>query len=338
MSLLVLPIDLQRSIAEYLLPNHCFSLACASREIYHFLRDLLAKHARLFEQYSVIDTAGAGPLLWDVLADVLDDPRKGWYIRELNLPGYREVERQQPIALKALESIEVAAAALASFYRRQRGGRSGKDSHPVLESKSVFIDIIRNGKDLPVIVLLLYNLPYLATLRMTVGPQDWGILADFLDCCTLIPTDPAIAQLLPLKRLKSAAIAHWDTENSCSFDWVSLLIRFPSVRTIAAQLMGGGTYRLENPVSCQPLGRDLEEFCFIGCQLDLDELRCVLDDIKALRTFTYTSGGAIVDEHLFKPRKIIAALIEHAYHSLERLVLEDWTDDKIPENQRWRNV
>lgn len=187
-------------------------------------------------------------------------------------------------------------------------------------------------------MLLLHHLPYFQSIRITDGHLE--LFEEFMEHWAFAPMDPSLPQGLPFKRLKSASIAHWDTDMSCNFDWACYFMHAPSINTFAAKLMGGGRIPLrllEEYVRHDTVGHKLKELYFEYSQLSLNELEVVLASKEALERFTYDSGGASIHDGLFQPKRIISALLAYAGHSLERLVLTDFTDDTIPGNRLWDN-
>lgn len=109
-----------------------------------------------------------------------------------------------------------------------------------------------------------------------------------------------------------------------SADWVLLFLRVPSLRTFAANMMGGDFwYEGELPaISFYPHPQsNIEEFFLIDCQFDAEVVEYLLSSTQALKRFTYVAGGCIMSDDLYDAKLVLKALGEHARHSLECLVL-----------------
>ncbi|KAI8930399.1 hypothetical protein NX059_012479 [Plenodomus lindquistii] len=324
MSFLSLPIALLISIAEHLEPDSCLALASTCSELRTCMQSLLSKHTSLRAEYAVIETRGAGPILWTIFRDSLVDPCKAWHVRELNLPHTREHQRQTPIPDKELMSLKQAVQALMPLY----------PSELVFKLEA---GILRGDAN-AIVVLLVHHLPNLQTIRITDFQLE--LFEEFMEHWADASTDSTLAPMLPFQRLRSASVAHWDTEYSCRFDLARYFIHAPAINTFAGKLMGGGvvpSLYWEEPLQRGRIGRGLKELYFTCSSLNFDELKIILAGIAALQSFTYDFGGAIVDDRTFHPKKIIAGLLLHAGHSLRRLVVTDYTDDNTPSNQRWRS-
>ncbi|KAF2852739.1 hypothetical protein T440DRAFT_466326 [Plenodomus tracheiphilus IPT5] len=343
MALLDLPPDVKIGIAEHLDPDNCLALALTCSELHSCIQDVLSVHTRLLAENSIIDATGADPVLWTVLTDILEEPRKGWYVRELNLPSSCQEQRQDPLSDAELDLFMSATQALAPIYPRPPEPRRDDHSYHLSDSSdsdpvSHVGNALVNGDVNVAIVLLVHHLPNLQTIRIT--DYHLGLFADFLEHWAVARTSPPSTLKLPFRRLKSASIAHWDTEGSCNFKWATNFMHAPVIDTIAAQSMGGGHVMLpcwSVAFLRNKIGHNLKELYFTCSQLDLQKLDVVLEGIAALERFTYDSGGAIVDDQPFRPKRILAALVMHAGHSLQKLVLTDFTDDNIPSNRVFRS-
>lgn len=150
-----------------------------------------------------------------------------------------------------------------------------------------------------------------------------------------VVSDPKTVRPGTLANLKTACIAHWDTEGQISSDYVTELLRIPSLQTITGQLVGTdrGSDRVfdKNPPTISNLTR-LE---FTNSLFKLDGLRSILAQIHALETFVYGDGGAQIgwdaDTDLCG---IIAVVQETQGHSLLHLeVMDDasgiWPDGNL---------
>ena len=93
MSLPLLPTELILNIIEYLDPTSTLHLALSSKAQSKLCEDRLREHATLFEEYSVIRPSNDRYLIWVIIKEILRDPSKGWYVRELDLVCARPEKR-----------------------------------------------------------------------------------------------------------------------------------------------------------------------------------------------------------------------------------------------------
>ncbi|KAH7356207.1 hypothetical protein BKA66DRAFT_501680 [Pyrenochaeta sp. MPI-SDFR-AT-0127] len=354
MAFSTLPPELKLNIAEQLDPASSLNFALTSRDHAKLCRSTLRNHARLFAEWQVIDTAHGGvhagrseaTLLWSTLKEVLEDPRKGWYVRELNLPSSRRyhwdisnlgILPPDLLAAPPKEDQHIfkkAAQALGGLYPISAAEIDDDDRYRFdeIQHPSDFIatleDRITAGYDDAIIAILVHHLPYLKTIRFTDSETD---------CFELMMRrvasgykDPAIAARLPFQHLTTAAVAHYDSEMCCNADWACFFLCVPSMQTFVAEAMGERTLFGNRqgflPDAAVPISNVTEMF-FDRCQFDVEALHVILAGVKHLKRFTYHGGGPIVSESAwYEPKKVIAAIAAHVGHSLEELVLGQGDD------------
>lgn len=330
MSLPDLPPELKLNIVEYLDPEAAFHFALTCKRHSSLCNDLLQEHARLFAKYSIVKPTNNGTLVWDFTKEVLRDPRKGWYVRELNLITDRPdthgsmPEKDENLYRAAAEEILPLYPYGPTFFAAEPDDNSRELDRDMDEC------IVNHFED-PILVILIHHLPRLRTFRMTDIIRG-DCLLRFMRRVAAGYQNPALAPQMPLQYLKTAAIAHYDTESSCSVDWAIYFLCVPSLRTFAAFMMGSehvedddGDMNSEAylyntadvPVS------NVEELVFHNCQFDPKTLDLILPMIKNLKRVEYQAGGHAVAYQDYEPRKVIKALATHVGHSLEDLYLAE---------------
>lgn len=334
MSLSALPTELKLGFVHYLDPESTlwFALTCKAHAA--ICKSYLQVHAQRLDQHQSIETDHEGTLLWQFLLEVLDEPSKGWYIRELNLPAgrqysWREVDRDyRPIPTKDEQNIfRTAAQKLQEFYPVLRPGEENYCSNAEYSDSNdmiaLIIDRIEQGHEDGIIILLLHYLPLLGTIRLT-AIKNAG-LESALYRITRAHKRPSFH--LPLRHIKTFAIAHSDDMYCCTANWACILPRLPSLTTLVARQLGNAASASFRDEVASPAS-NLAEMYLSQCQFDAGKFGAVLGNIKALKRFTYSSGGSRVSDFMFEPKRIIKALSEYAAHSLEELYfdLENWWD------------
>lgn len=328
MSFLTTPLELKLCVAEYLDPASAFDFAITNRSHWYLCASLIQKHKRLFTEYQKIDTANAGRLVWTKLEEILNDPSRGWYVRELNLPGGRQtnwhatVHGSGPVNPQAPNIPDTYFALFSAAARKLKDRYPtkiiGQDEDDEIQDIAAYIEeSIAQGKDSGIVALLVHHLPKLKILRFTDNVEY--VFQTLLEQVAIGYGDPMRAPMMPFQRLESAAVAHWDTEGSCSPRWALNLSCIPSFRRFAAQAIGG---LMANRGALLPTKSNTKEIFFMGSMVHVCALRVILGGIKALERFSYDCGGAIVStDSTFAPKRVIKALAKYQAHSLEELIL-----------------
>ena len=125
-----LPVELQLDILEQLQPQWSFNFAISCKEHYESCRSVLSHHTVEFSKCQTIDLEdpesfpidGEYNVAWKVLQAIFEDPRKGWYITELEIPWRRLNEWTDedgfsiPFPEENGDIFKAAARSLADLY------------------------------------------------------------------------------------------------------------------------------------------------------------------------------------------------------------------------------
>lgn len=87
-----LPTELLHQIFDLILPADIENFACVSRAIYLMSASVLAKHKALIRKYHKLEETEPDESIVGVLRDVLNQPRVGHYVREIELGLLQESE------------------------------------------------------------------------------------------------------------------------------------------------------------------------------------------------------------------------------------------------------
>lgn len=357
-----LPAELKLQILSHAEPLPTLQLALTCRDLFKLARERLA----LFKSYARI-TPGDGeeedadheneeesevpvgyqqhekrknPSLWQTTLEILADPWKGACVRELNIVAACP-ERIENLSEEHKTIFKTAATEIISRYAGTEDSgfwvteeQNTETLEQVFEQPWALLEA-----DMMVIILLHYCAE-IHTFRMT--SHGCGVLAMFLRRLAACYQDPETAPSLPLQRLKTVAIAHYDTESSLSIDWAVYFMCVPSVRTFAGFMMGSEDVNgfdagdddedeWETNASSEAYLRNtvgavsnVEELVLTQSQMDPRSFDTLLPMIRGLKKFSYDSGGHCVAYTDVHPRKVIRALARHAAHSLEELQLVHW--------------
>ncbi|KAF2680813.1 hypothetical protein K458DRAFT_406970 [Lentithecium fluviatile CBS 122367] len=326
MTLHTLPAEVRLAIAELLDARTCFKFALASREDYRLYSSLLAEYKALFARYNTIDTHNAGRLVWDVTNEIIERPEIAQYVEDVSFPLTRQSVWDEDLYLDRSDISPNTPSIVPENVVRLYADAAMKN--PILQEVSEKCDYVRMnwsmeqtmriGSDEPIAALLVAMATNLRTLRFT----EFSINYEFLELVqrtVLASADPVKPPSLPFQNLTFAAIACEDTEGCCKARWADLFISLPSLRGFAADKIGG---------SLDPWWEEsksnVKDIRFQFSLFDPEALEAILGRIRSLRSFSYEDGGAIVSEEgCFASRRVTAALLKYAAHSLEELILSD---------------
>jgi hypothetical protein len=320
MSLYDLPVELQLTIAESLDPKSCFNFACTSHERFHTCASLVARHKQYWERYNTIDAGDhdAGRLIWDVTKEILEEERRVAYIKDISLPGRRQPMWDGDAGSPA--SITSASSQVPEDYVQIYMAAVRKD----LDLYGTTWDMegtVRVGAGDPILAILLLRASELHTLRYTDAGTFTHELFQVIKGIAMTYSDPARCLSLPFQKLTYVAIAHHDSEMSCYAAWAKVFLAVPSLKGFAAHMMGGTLDSANYADSL--LQSNVKSILFHYSFFHPEAIEDILQGTEALKYFFYENGGAIVsDEGCFAPRRVMKALVEHAGHSLEELILE----------------
>ncbi len=329
MSFESLPVELKLFILELLEPQWSFNFAITSKEQFRLCQSILEHHTEQFLEWHTIDFENDEDDLgfedctspWSILEAILEDPRKGWYIKQLDLSNNRPSEWSEDnpddLPEKYREPFKAAARALRDLY-------------PVIDGTGMVGDLVAHLEECidmgfgdPIVAILIHHLPYLEIINIT----DSGLTTCFLDVVYRLAMEyeqPAKASKLPFQRLKTATVSHWDTEGGCDASWAFCFLCIPSLQTFAARDMGHAFTPGKFESLDVHLGRlsNVSELFFVECCFDLNELQLMLRMTKALKKLTYTEEGYTTwtaDKN--EPTKLLQCIVTCLADSLEVLVL-----------------
>ncbi|KAJ4994390.1 hypothetical protein SVAN01_00219 [Stagonosporopsis vannaccii] len=334
MNLSSLAPELKLHIIEFLDLVPTLHFALTSKEHLALSQGRMKEHA-MFTKYSTIQTTYDGTLIWDLTKEVLIDPRKGWYVRELNLIAGRP-DVHETLSEEDKTLFRTAANKLLPVYPRELNFFAVEDSAP-RELGDMLDHSITRGFEDAILVILIHHLPQLRVLRMADMFGGDCFLA-FMRRVAACYQNPALATHMPLQHLKTVQVAHSDTEFCMSVDWAVYFICVPSLRTFAAFMMGsegvaefhadvdsednGGSEAHLRNIAGTPVS-NVEELMFYQCQFDPQTFNTILPLIKNLKRFCYHAAGHIAAYADYEPRKVIRALANHAADFLEELQLAE---------------
>ncbi|KAJ4365402.1 hypothetical protein N0V95_000451 [Ascochyta clinopodiicola] len=244
-----------------------------------------------------------------------------------------------PIPEEVLKLYKTAAQEVSSLCSHQSVFFAAEPDDGPADFELSLDNIIESGTEEAAIILLLQHLPQLRIFRMTDGGRRTGECLDlFIRKVAAGYQNPTLAPHMPLQHLRTAAIAHYDSEGACYIAWAVYFLCIPSLRTFAALSMGDGGLD-EHEEAClrnltgAPVS-NVEELSFDHCQFDVQSLKVILSMSKNLKRFSYQSGSATVAYAYYEPRRVIEALVTYAGHSLEEIEMlgcevgfEDGEDD-----------
>jgi hypothetical protein len=337
MALHTIPTELRLTIAELLDARTCFKFALTSREDYHLYSSLLAKHKKRFARYKTLDTSreDAGRLVWDVTKEIIERPELAQYVEDVSLPDTRQsvwvantylprlmdnLPLQVPedvvkLYTEAARSIPIMKAAMeTTSYDTNYHGFNWNIERTM-----------RLGSDEPVAALLVVLATHLYTLRFTEFEGHSNYFLHVIKEVARASLDPIKAVSVPLQHLTYVAISYWDTELCCQAVWADVFISLPSLRGLAARKMGGLLDEwLDDDERVNMRKSKVKDILFQTSYFHPRTLEHILSGTESLRSFTYDDGGPDVsDEGCFASRRVTAALLKHAAHSLEHLTLHD---------------
>ncbi|KAH7125655.1 hypothetical protein B0J11DRAFT_311452 [Dendryphion nanum] len=360
MGIATLSPELKLMIVEPLDFNSAFNFAITCKSHWSLCKRLMEIYAVLCIKYNTININGFGDdrVLWHTAKEVLDEPLRGEFIREINLtscPSYWDVHVSWYPPAPFTGEIPPENYN-ESFHRATQiiaHNLSGNSQQSNLASR-LQDAMTRGERDCP-LVILTYNSPLLKTIRAT-GLRSGNPFYRFLRRVAIDYATPAMAPRLPFQHLTTVALAHYDTEGGISPDWCRYFICIPSLRAFVGSMVGGGCDRLSDdseayephvmvggrgPEKCydelehdgdgeeRPRHRpilpmsNVEDLMFSHSALHFKKgVENILSGITALRRFYYDgSGQGMVSDCNYSPKRVIKALVRHTGHSLEHLVM-----------------
>jgi hypothetical protein len=307
---MLLPSELKLTIGDYLDPQSSIDFGITCSEHWKLCQPLFARHTKAFVEAPTLTAYNA----LDILRATIQDPSQAWYIREIS---FRD-RWDDPFTtrMEDAEQLQYAARQMESLYH---------DFNEVNEDECLVTQIkhgLATGHPASAVAVLLHRLPNLRTLRLTIGREN--VLEALLERIGIKYVDARRQSSLPLRQLRTVALAHHDSEGCINPESALPFLHLPSLRTFAACMMGGDFWR-DPPGPAVPLyphpRSNVEEFFFVGCQFQSPALEYLLSCTPALKRFTYNDGGFCTSEDPYDPKIVLKALTEHTQQSLECLVL-----------------
>jgi hypothetical protein len=337
MNLLGLPPSLKLAIVNALDPGSVLDFALTCQNHLELCQGLLQETTRLASEWTVVSIACNGPALHGLLKTVLQDPRKGWHVKELTISGYSNEDWSDNSSERNNDHVTAAAMNLVTLYSHEpQFFLTGQPDTPMGFEEALINHTVGGSED-AMIALLLHRLPRLGTFRIHTRAGEFTCLTQVLRAMAEGYQDTTIAPQLPLQALKTVAMSYNDTEGCLDIDWACYFLCIPYLRTFAAWTMGSEAGGRDSEDYLRPISTpvsNVEELFFDRCQFDTASLDVLLPYVKNLKRFTYAAGGATVAYSLYSPRKVIRALAEHARYSLEELVLEAEEEDHTVHHSR----
>ncbi|CAI6331896.1 unnamed protein product [Periconia digitata] len=346
---------------HFLVPLPNFTSTCTMNlmSIPPELRLYIARRYSLIDpRYSEKDYLqyNTNSLIWDRTKKAIDSPKIVQYVERINLPSTRvlvwdadgDSDREDEISAS---SPQVLPEELVDLYLNQAR------QHPILEqlvrdfrhgqqdtfgTDWRFEQSVRVGSDAPIVTILLSMTCNLKTLCFTEigGLEDE--FADFIKRVSLAYRDPKQVQFLPFQTLSRVSVSHEFPDYCCAAEWAIWFLRIPTLQKFASWGMGDGiddSYAAEdtNPEYSELVTHGLQDYHISNVkQLWFKQslfAPAAIDQIirttKTLQAFTYFGDCLISEIGFFLPRRIVAALVEHAGHSLEDLLL--WAKPEHPD-------
>jgi hypothetical protein len=313
-NILDLPNELLFSIFSYVdrTEDDLVHLAVTCKHLFGVAEGSLREHKGLREKYEFFKCEDSGELQntqctsWNLLYDILKNPRHGPYIRELQLPEDRTYEWEG--------DEEWYSTAL------QRSSSLDPDVPDFIASMSD--DRIIMG--LFIVLIRLRSLEYChhGEARATLDYVE-TVAKDYKNYAA----EPIA---LAFHYLTTVSFSYWATEGCISFKWLYYFSRIPSVRSVSGHMVGGDVSEEEIismgseflPPTATTLS--LAESC-----IGMGALEALLAGASDLKFFSYEYGGAIVDYFEWDPKAVYRLLVKYAKDSLESLKVIDGGPDDI---------
>lgn len=325
MLLPLLPPEIKLSIADHLDPFSTINFSLTSKDHWETCRSGIERHARLFTEAPVVDAID----VWKLLRDILQDDSKAQYITELSLPANWEMQ-QPSTPVEDVDLLQDAARALLDIYPQLNVlvDRSPQINYPdeatLMER---IVEGVAAGSPPSIVVVLIHHLPNLRIFKMT-GPgeseeKECEVLDAFLFKVAADLGNTAKASQLPFRRLRTVALSDWDTEYCVSVNHVLPFLHIPSLRTFAGHALSGYFWtsnQNKDIVHLHPRS-NIEEFFFVNCQISASAVEYMLSCTQELKRFTYSAGGHNISGSSYDAKKVLNSLSNHAWHSLEHLLL-----------------
>lgn len=234
MALLAIPVELKLAIADALEPRHVFRLGFTCRELHRSLASTLARHKRLWQQYSHIDPQNPNCSIQRVANDVALNPHLAYYIEILHLPKNGEYTRPNP----ASDSTNNLIQHYLRVIETQRSLWYDFD-----DWRDAWMYIILNSRRSRMVGnFLIAAAPNLRVLRFEHDCDNMDtVLFNFVSRVGAASSDPTQAPHLPLRKLKLVELIcdRWSDElgrevnvDEDLSDWSECFRKLPSVELV----------------------------------------------------------------------------------------------------------
>lgn len=309
MSFYDLPPELVLEIGSSCLPSDAFSLALCCRSAHAVLQESLSTHQKLSSRWHTIKTQRFAALHKKV-AKFTKDERLSFYVRVLRFDcWFTEWEYSSSDKMAMVDRMQKLRRNLVHVFDESR--------HEIWQQD--FILGLQHSQYRHISDYMLYMVPGLHVLECfgdMLGENDP------LELLVKVARASSSILGLPLQHLKVISV-HLDqdiTEGGLPLDWLLASMHLPCVRTFEAVRMGSCKRLMtmdEIPIS------NLESITFQDSMFEPEDLVLVLSKIRSLKSFVYSNGrdSQVYDGGSFSPKRITAALLLYAGHSLEHLAL-----------------
>jgi len=335
MALASLPPELTLDIADLLDPESSLNFALTCKQHACLLRSMLREHGQMFSKWRLVDTQNNPTVLWKTLKEILMDPQRGWYVRELSLPYIGEFATESRMGDVAgpsdddmLKFID-AGQKLRKLYSGsgpEPVRRNSNHMSSVPESEDLASDIenrLRLGSEDAIVVILLHYLPFLKTIAFSTERMGEFFEATMHRIASEYKK-PVWISGLPLQHLKTVAIIQNTIDPGAGSNWGFRFLSIPSLRTFVARGMGGlpsvsvrDCYIREDT----PPYSNVTELFLAQCHFGVKGLDSILRTIKSLEKLTYEASYPMEFYELFDAKGILQSITARAGHSMQELTL-----------------
>ena len=317
-----LPTELKLQIVHQLDPDSTLQFALTCRQHGGVCRSSLEHHTKLFSEWQVLNLdederkKREGKTIWCMLDEILRDPQKGKYVREITLP----LNRQHRYGGSTLESQQ-SSLSLLSRKEQDTLKEATRELHQLYTNKAdennELISALEEhlNYDDAITALLIHQLPVLKTLR--ISGMTASRIVPLIDQISLRQNEFIKAPELPLQTLSTAVITPVIGEGNRNMDWISAFFHLPSLQIFAAHFMTAASI----PKPRLMPHSNITVLFFYHCRFDPEVLDQILAGIKALRKFAYIIGSYSFPYIRYEPKKLLATIANQTKDSLEELIL-----------------
>lgn len=326
MSILDLSADILLTIAESCRHRDVYSLARCCRELHSILAKNLAKHHRVWRYWNTVATDNAKKPFHELLLKITRKPHLAQYIETLEC-HCDDPTGLRPIPPPAAYTPSEIAELVKNLETFPRTGERSVDAlqHQIWQQD--YLNGFHTGRNH---ILAGYLLYIALSLRTLVCYAEYGFEgADLLPFIMGVVNVSSDIGELPLQQLQTLEV-RLDTnvtEGGMCADWLVAAMNLPRLKTFAATRMNS---RLQFFTLDHVPKSDISKIILQASLLEPEVLIGFLSKTTSLKSFAYDCGidSLVAEEGSFSPKRITAALIEYAGHTLEHLTLHG-TDDVV---------